>query len=273
MPQQTASQSGRTERQFRTPFAAEPSKPKHATCRNTFLRTRPEHASASVLLKTPHLKHRATTFASQSVWRPGIRSKSRHLSTSHRASVGDSEHWETQSPLVRRRRLYARGLSEAAVCVVAILLTRLVWMRQRLLTFVAVDLDRFWNQVNHGSAVRHQVKRRCVTILVHRFVMIVKSDCGIFRVTFVVLSLTLNGRFAMLTGMNMMCTTSENRMQQHRRHCQNAGYVTEHRGLHCAAITHTGYTFGRVLRTYPHRHKPDYHLNMKLLKVLHPLHA
>jgi hypothetical protein len=79
----------------------------------------------------------------------------------------------------------------------------------------------------------------------------------------------LSDRFAMLARMSMMRAASEDRMQQHRRHCQNAGYVTEHGGLHRSTSTRFDYTFGRVLRTFPHRHKPDYHLNVKLGKVLH----
>lgn len=136
------------------------------------------------------------------------------------------------------------------------------------MTFLVVSLESLGNLVVCPSTVSHQRLRRRVAIFVSRPVMRVTRDFGIFGVTFVVLSMTSYGRFNMLTGMSMMRAASENRMQQHRRHRQNAGYVTEHRGLNRSAITYLRNTFGRVLRTNPDRHKPDRHLNLKSGKIL-----
>ena len=130
-----------------------------------------------------------------------------------------------------------------------------------------VQLCRLWPAVRILAASMLRLFRRCRAPFVTGLVMIQVGHFRKFRTMFVVLSLTLSDRFAMLARMSMMRAAPENRMQQHRRHCQNAGYVIEHRGLHRSTIDRFDYTFGRVLRTYPHRHKPDYHLNVKLVKV------
>jgi hypothetical protein len=47
-----------------------------------------------------------------------------------------------------------------------------------------------------------------------------------------VLSVTFFGGSSVLTRVSVMGAASENGMQQHCRHCQNAGQVAEHRGFH-----------------------------------------
>ena len=63
-------------------------------------------------------------------------------------------------------------------------------------------------------------------------VMTSVSDFGLFRMTPEVLCLTFFGGLSMLASMGVMGAASEQRMQQHRRRCQNAGQVAEHRGFH-----------------------------------------
>jgi hypothetical protein len=93
------------------------------------------------------------------------------------------------------------------------------------------------------------------------------SDLSHFRMMPDMLNLAFFGRLSVLASMGMMGAASENRMQQHRRHCQNAGQIAEHWGVHRAGDDKSKETFSKVLRTFCHRHKPDYHLNAKLPKV------
>lgn len=228
-------------------------------------------------LKSPHLRHRAASAGDQARWRFRISGEERFNVCARYLRELFCRQREAQSDIIWRWWLDGGCQCEAAISSVAFLPTRCVRAVRCVVTaglvpcdvvlYDLVECGTRWQMVCGRIDSRRLVVTRAVCMvqmLVSRMFVHNLFSRGDSAVTLVI-SLTL------VACVSMVRAASEDRMQQHRGHGQSADGLVEHL-IHvvsvsvCAFVRIPESATGQVLRTLPHRHKPDYHLTANLTK-------
>ncbi len=194
------------------------------------------------LLDQPDLRHRPATACRTRFGRPGVRPVHKSQPGDRRYKLVCDRHWERQSAVTRNWSLHLGRLRVSTIPAFAFRATGTVRTFIRIVIVSSVFVRNCQTVVSMAVPV--------ITLFTMMLViMIVVPVPGMLCTVTLMLVMPSDATFddmSMLTGMSVMRATSENRMQQHRRHRQNAGQGLKHEVF--TALRTRGHAARQLLR-------------------------